>query len=591
MGFEAWLVLFVVVLCVGVMAVTRTGPDLVLLGGVAVLLALGVITPADALAGFANPAVLTIAFLYVVAAGVRNTGGLSVVVLRFFGRPRSETEAQLRMMGPVTALSAFVNNTPVVATFIPALEDWARRSRISSSKLMIPLSYAAILGGSCTLIGTSTNLVVNGLLIAEPGYAGIGFFDLAWIGVPCAVAGIAYILAVGRWLLPERQPAAEVFRDPREYTVEMIVQPDSPIVGRTIEEVGLRQLPGLYLIEINRADQVLPAVSPDEVVQADDRLVFAGVVSSIVDLRRLPGLRPATDQVFKLVEPGSPDRRLLFEAVVSETCPLVGKSIREGQFRTHYRAVVIAVARNGERLRGKVGDIVLRQGDTLLLEARPSFIAQYRNSRDFLLVSPIADSEPPDHRKSGRAWAILGVLVVTASTGLLDMVTAALLGAGLMVVTGCTSAETARRSVDIQVLVVIAAAFGIGRALQVSGAAEALAHGLLAFGGNHPWLLLGSVYVATSLLTNVITNNAAAVLMFPITLATAVGLGLDFMPFAIVIMMSSSASFATPIGYQTNLMVYGPGGYHFGDFVRIGLPLNILVAAITIALVPLIWPF
>ncbi|HET6654867.1 MAG TPA: SLC13 family permease [Gammaproteobacteria bacterium] len=588
MSVDAWIAVAVTLGCLGMLALTRVAADLIMIAGLTILMALGVLAPAAALAGFANEGVLTIAALYVVAAGLKETGAVNVLVRYVFGRPSNVAVAQLRMMLPATFLSAFMNNTPVVATFLPAVQDWAKRQRISVSKLMIPLSYAAILGGTCTLIGTSTNLVVDGLLTSRAHLPGFGFFELTALGIPYAIVGIVYVVLVGRWLLPERVPAMENLQDPREYTVEMLVEAGSPLAGMTIQQAGLRQLPGLFLIEIDRDGHVVPAAGPNERLQDGDRLVFAGITDSIVDLQRIKGLKPATDQVFKLDSPRT--ARTLIEAVIAAHSPISGKTVREGEFRSRYNAVVIAVARDGQRIRRKIGDIELRPGDTLLLETTPDFVGHHGRSRDFLLLRPIEGSVFPRHERSWLAWLILLGLVLTATLGVLDIVSAAFLAAGAMLVTGCCSVTVARRSIELEVLLVIAASFGIAHALQTTGAASAFATIMLAAAGDRPWVLLAAIYLLTMVLTETVTNNAAAILMFPLALATTGALGLDFRPFAVAITMAASASFATPIGYQTNLMVYGPGGYRFNDYVRFGLPLNLLLAVVALALIPIIWP-
>lgn len=588
MSFDIAVTLAVVAICFAVLAFTRIAADVTLVGGVTLLLLLGVISPGQALAGLANQGMVTVGALYIVVNGLRETGGLAWVVQHLLGKPVTLVGAQLRLMAPVAVLSAFLNNTPVVAMMIPAVSDWGRRMRISASKLMIPLSYAAIAGGTCTLIGTSTNLVVNGLLIEQTTHGGIGMFELAWIGVPTVLVVCVFILLFGQRFLPDRLPPMSQFADARQYTVEMIVEPVSPLVGKTIEQADLRGLPGLYLIEIERGGDILPAVSPHQHLQANDRLVFAGVVDSVVDLQKIRGLVPATDQIFKLNAPRRD--RCLVEAVVSDSCALVGKSIRAGRFRNVYDAAVIAVARNGEQLRQKVGDVVLRAGDTLLIEAHPSFAQHQRNSRDFLLVSQLQDSTPIRHDRAVLALLILLAMVVSVTLGWLTMLEAALLAAGLMLLSRCTSARTARRSVDWQVLIVIAAALGLGEAVHATSAAGVVANGLLAL-SELPWISLAIIYLLTVVFTALISNNAAAVLMFPIALSVAERLGVDFMPFVISIMVAASASYATPIGYQTNLMVYGPGGYRFADYVRVGVPITLLVGLVTILLVPVVWPF
>jgi di/tricarboxylate transporter len=605
---QAQFTLGLVVAVFTLLMVTAVPPDVILVGGVVLLMAVGILTPDQALAGMSNEGMITVAVLFVVGAAVRETGGVEFIASRLFGRPKNATAAIARMMGPTMVLSAFMNNTPLVAMLIPAVSDWARKLRMPVSKFLIPLSYAAILGGTCTLIGTSTNLVVQGLLIkeqlsvieqgdareikrigAQDGAHGLQMFDITWVGLPAALLGGLYIVGLSRWLLPDRRPAISAGDDPREYTVEMQVPPDSPIIGKSIEAAGLRHLPGVFLAEIDRNGAILPAVSPQEILQANDRLLFAGIIESVVDLQRIRGLMPATDEVHKLNVPRP--TRVLVEAVVSNTCPLVGKTIRDGRFRNTYNAVVVAVARNGERLRQKIGDIELEAGDTLLVEAHPSFAEQNRNSRDFFLVSRIEESSPPRHNKAWIAVGLLLTMVIVTSLGNMSVLLAAMLAAGLMILTKCLSIRNARRSVDWEVLASIAAAFALGTALEVTGAAQQIAETMIRFAGGNPWIALAAIYAMTLIATELITNNAAAALAFPFAIATARDLDVNAMPFVIAVAMAASAGFATPIGYQTNLMVYGPGGYKFSDYVRIGVPLDILIGVITVVLAPLVWPF
>jgi di/tricarboxylate transporter len=333
---------------------------------------------------------------------------------------------------------------------------------------------------------------------------------------------------------------------------------------------------------------VLPAVSPQERLRANDLLVFVGVVDSVVDLRKIRGLAPATDQVAKIAVPSRD--RCLIEAVVSNTCPIVGKTIRDGRFRTRYDAAVIAVARNGERINKKIGDIVLEPGDTLLLESEPAFATRQRNSRDFFLVSRLENSAPPQHEKAVIAILILIGLVV-ALTANVPTVIAAIGAAAAMLLTRCTSIGAARRSIDWETLLAIAASFAMGKALEVTGAAASIAQSFMDLAAGNPWLTLAVMYAVTLIVTELITNNAAAALMFPLAISTADNLGASYYPFIIVTMMAASAGFATPIGYQTNLMVYGPGGYRFSDYLKIGVPLDILIGIVSVGLAPIFFPF
>lgn len=589
LSWHAWLTLSLVMISFGLLACTRIPADFVFLGSLALLLVTGVLESKDALVGFSSSGMITVAVLYVVVAGLQETGGISWISMRAMGRPAGVRQAQVRLMTPVIALSAFLNNTPVVAMFIPVVAEWCRRIRIQPSRLMIPLSYASIFGGVCTLIGTSTNLVVNGMYQDRFKTAGLGMFEIGLLGIPCALVGMAYIVLFGSRLLPERRTLEEVFENPREYTLELQVGKRSPLAGKSIENAGLRQLPGAFLAELIRDDQVLSAVAQQEVLHDGDRLIFVGNIDSMRELRNLQGLEPVPDQLFKLDAPRH--QRCLVEAVVSDTCPLVGMTIREGRFRNMYNAVVIAVARNGERLQGKIGDIQLRAGDTLLIESHAGFVPRQKDSRDFYLVSGIENSTPRRFEKAPLAFGILAVMVLLAATGWMSMLNAALVAAAAMLLAGCCSASQARRSIEWNVLLVIAAALGLGEALDKTQAASAIAGLMLGLVGDHPWIVLAMVYLITTCFTEIITNNGAAALVFPIAMSTADRLDVNPMPFVVCIMVAASASFATPIGYQTNLMVYGPGGYRFSDYFRIGIPLNILLGVLSVILAPLIWRF
>ena len=596
MSWEAWLSIGVTAGILYGLLRNLASPVFLLFAGLAVLMTVQALTGSEhlltaneAVAGFGNSGLVTVGLLFGVVAGLVHTGAITLITEPLLGRPKSLLGAQVRLLVPVATLSAFLNNTPIVAMFLPVVDDLSKRSRLPPSRLFLPLSYAAIFGGTCTLIGTSTNLVVDGLLQSKMHLPGLALFDLAWIGVPSAIIGLSYIFLFSSKLLPAHQPALSIDDDPRRYTAEVIVEPSGPLVGKTVEQAGLRHLPGLFLVEIERDGQVLPAVGPTEALQSEDRLVFVGIVESVVDLHRMRGIQPATNQIFRLSEPRS--ERVMVEAVVSDECPIVGKSIREGRFRAEYNAAVIAVARGGRHLKGKIGEIVLQTGDTLLLETHPNFLQRQRNARDFFLVSRVEDSTPRRHEKAGIALMILAGMVALAASGVLSMLNAALLAGGCMVATGCATGAEIRRSIDWSVLLVIGAALGVGQALSNSGAASTLASGLIELAGGHPWLILLAVYAITALFTEMITNNAAAVLVFPIAMSAATTLGVSFTPFIVSIMMAASASFATPLGYQTNMMVYGPGGYRALDYLRFGLPLNFLMMVTTVSLAPLIWPF
>ena len=588
LGWQAWLTVAVVGAIFAILITTKLSTDVVLIAGITLLLVSGVLTPAQALGGLSNEGIITLAVLYVVVAGLDSTGANTILTDRLLGRPKSVTGALMKMMFPVTLVSAFMNNTPVVAMFLPAVSEWARQNRIAASKLLIPLSYAAVLSGTVTMISTSTNLLVNGMLMAATG-KGMEMFSLFWVGVPIMIAGVLFVVAFNRWLLPDRQPAMEQFANVREYALEMMVDPAGPLVGRSIEQAGLRQLPNAFLAEIDRDGQILAAVSPQERLQGGDRLVFVGVVGAMADLQKIRGLSPATEQIFKLEAPRS--RRCLIEAVVAPDCPLIGRTIRDGNFRTEYNAVIIAVARRGIRLKQKIGDIVLRDGDTLLLEAPPAFAERQRNSHHFYLVSRVPDSAAPDY---DRAWMALGIMVamiVVASVTSLGMLKSAMLAAGVMLATRCCSVSAARRSVEWNIVLSVAAAFALGAAIETSGLARLLATSLTTAASGNPALSLAFIYAATLLLTELVSHSAAVSLIFPIAMQTGPALGIDYMPFVAAVTVAGSLGFATPLGYQTHMMVYGPGGYRFTDFLRIGIPMDLLCATIALFTIPQVYPF
>ena len=588
LGWQAWLTLGIIGVIFATLIATDASTDVVLMGAIAILTIAGVLAPKEALAGLSNEGIVTIAVLYVVVAGLEATGGNTIITEKFLSRPTSVTGALTRMMFPVTFVSAFMNNTPVVAMFLPAVNDWAKQNRIAVSKLMIPLSYAAVLSGTVTMISTATNLLVNGMLLNAKGRS-MHMFELTWVGLPITIVGVLFVVAFNKWLLPDRRPAMEQFGDTRQYTVEMMVDPAGPQVGKTIEQAGLRQLPNAFLAEIEREGTILPVVGPEVRLHANDRLVFVGVVGAVVDLQKIRGLKPATDQIFKLDAPR--EQRCLIEAVVSPRCPIIGMTIREGGFRSLYNAVVIAVARSGERINRKIGDIVLQSGDTLLLEAHPSFADNQRNSHHFYLVSRIAGSSPVNYERAYLALAILLAMIVVASFTSLGMLKSAMLAAGAMLLTRCCTSTQARLSVEWKVILTVAAAFALGTAVETSGLAAAISQTVTALAGGNPMISLAAIYGGTLLLTELISHSAAVSLFFPIALGTAERLGVDYMPFVAAVTVAGSLGFATPLGYQTHMMVYSPGGYRFTDFLRIGIPMDLVCWIIAMITIPMVLPF
>ncbi|WP_298448437.1 SLC13 family permease [uncultured Marinobacter sp.] len=586
MDWQGWFALGMAGAALVLMSSGRYAPHLVLMVVLIVLSASGIISAGQALSGFSNTGLITVVALFVVAAGIHHSGGVDLLVRHLLRNPKTARSAQARITLPVALLSGFLNNTPVVATMIPAVHAWSRKIGIAPSKLMIPLSYSAILGGTLTMIGTSTNLVVNGQYEQLTGDAGLSIFSITAVGLPVAVLGIAAILLFMPRALPNREDRHK-FGSMREFTLEVAVAIDGPLVGKTVGEAGLRELERLYLVEIERVGSVVTAVPSEERLCGGDRLVFAGDTQAISDLLRINGIVPSEHADEPSLSQHRAERCLM-EAALSPQSEVLGLTIRDARFRERYGAVVLAVARGGARVAGNLGNIRLRPGDVLLLEARPAFVSRQRYNKDFLLINDL-ETEAPRHNRAWLSWGILVVLVGLAACGVLSMLNAALLGAALMIMSGCCSVGQAQKSVDVPVVLTIGASFALGAALQETGAATFVAGAILGLSKGHVLLALFLVYCSVSVLTEVITNNAAAVLVIPVVLSMTSTMGVPAEPFVIAVMMAASASFATPLGYQTNMMVFGPGGYRFGDFVRVGLPMNVFIGLVSVAVIAMVY--
>jgi di/tricarboxylate transporter len=585
---DAWTTLGVVAAALVLLVRGTLSPALVIFGATITLLVVGVIDAEQALSGFSNPAPFTVAALYVVAAAVQKTGALTPLMQRTLGERGYYRRPLLRVLPLTATVSAFLNNTPIVAMLIPQVGGWAERRQVSVSKLLMPLSFAALLGGTVTLIGTSTNLVVSGQMV-EAGLGPMGFFEVGAVGLPVALIGVAAVIALAPRVLPARRtPMRELTEQARRFSIEMVVVPGGPVDGRSVEQARLRHLSGVFLTSIDRGDTIIAPVRPDTVLRGGNRLRFSGQAGTIVDLQAIRGLEPSElEHVLDLDHP----QVSYCEVVLGSQFPGIGQTLAEVGFRARYQAAVVAIHRAGALVEGKLGRVRLRVGDTLLVVADPGFADRWHDKADFLLVADMGGSPPS---ATSRAWlpmAVLAGVVGLAALGITDILVAALVGAVLLVATGVLTPLEARRSVDLEVIVVIAAAFGIAAAMESSGLAQQVSDALVgAFDAIGPRGVLLGVVIATVVLTEMITNNAAALLMFPIAVAAAPAAGVDPRGAAIAVAVAASASFLTPIGYQTNTMVYGPGGYRFGDYARLGLPLTMLVVAALVLMVPVVWP-
>ena len=588
MEWQMWFTMASVALMFVMLAKTRIPPEWICLGTLTLLLATGIITDKEAVEGASNRGMLTVAILFIVAGAFTETGAIQMLTFLLSPKIRSMPVALVRMMVPVTALSAFLNNTPVVAIFIPAVKAWAKKIKMPVSKLMIPLSYSAVFGGTCTLIGTSTNLVVSGIVEKDMGVQ-LALFEIAKVGFPFACMMFVIVTVMSMWLLPDRSSAIEQMGDPKQYTTEMIVNPGSVLIGKTIGQAGLTEENDINLIEIIRGTTNIPATDYNVKLEEDDRLVFGGVLGMISEVQKTKGLIPVMDRIFEIETP-RPDRCFV-EAVVSKSNRFIGRSIVGTHFRQIYDAVVVAISRAGKQISGSLGSIVLEEGDTLLLETNPQFYLRNKNSQDFHLISQLEESAAPRYNKAILSCVVLVGMIFSATFFDIGMFRASAIAAAILLITRCITFSQAYRSVDMQVLLVIIAAFGIGKAMEKTGAAEFIATQMVGLGGGSPWMVLSMLYITTSILTEMVTNNAAALILWPISLAMANQMGVSWMPFAFAIMMGASASFATPIGYQCNMMVFGPGGYRFSDFLKIGIPMNLIAWVIMSILIPIVWPF
>jgi di/tricarboxylate transporter len=580
--FAFWYTASLLVIMTTVLVLEWIEADIAIFSVLILLIVGGVIDVEEAFVGFSNPGMLTILFLFIVAAAMQKIGVVNQIGEALLGKTGGITKKLFRFLPPISAISAFFNNTPIVAMLIPVVRGWSKKNQISVSKLLIPLSYATILGGTCTLIGTSTNLVVHGLML-ENGLQGMGFFEISRVGIPVALFGLAVIILFVHRLLPDRkEPLVELGEETREFVVVMKVEKGYPHIGKSIEEAGLRHLKGLFLFEIERHAYLLNSVGPDEKIQLYDRLFFTGLPETIMELQKTQGLSLLKDAVFDLKNYDSDNLRT-FEVVVSANSPLVGKNVRESNFRRNYDAVIIAIHRSGERIRQKVGNIVIRPGDTLLILAKHNFMQQWYHTRDFYLVSRSVDIPSKPRWYSYFSLGILGAMIVAMAFGVIPVLVAVSAAAAILVISRCITTEDARSNVDWKVLLIIASAFGIAKGLDNSGVAHFLAVKLVDLIGSLGILaMLAAVYFVTNFYTSIITNNAAAALLVPVALSTANQAGFDPRAFLFAVAIAASASFATPIGYQTNLMVYGPGGYKFKDFLKVGVPLNILVGIVAV---------
>ena len=597
MSIAAYLTLALLLGLFVLLVKTKIPAPAVFVGALAVAMTLQLAPTDELLKGFSNQGMLTVAVLFMVAAGMYATGAITIIMDKLIGLPKSIAGAQVKILPPIALGSAFLNNTPLVAMMIPVIRDLSRASRLPAKQLFLPLSFASILGGMCTIIGTSTNLVIAGLVIdaiaggeaALPDLRPLKMFDPALIGVPIAVAGIAFMIVAGRFFLTDQKDDKAVEGVMRRYTAEFEVPEGSRIVDRTPEDTGIASSDNVEVLYIRRADTILTNDLMHEPLKAGDLLSFSADVNAMTELWRTNALVPHLT-----LNPMETERHThhLVKAVVSRQSTAVGKKIPDLPREVNAcQYKFVALSRDSQPLAGPLEEVVIEAGDNAVLEVNDDFFYECQIDHDFALTKALEGFHLQRTDRAVEASLITLTMIGVVAMGWMSMLNASLLATGAMIFSGCLNLRTAARSIDWGTLVVIACAIGLESAVSRSGLAEHIAGLLTTMGGDNPHLALAVIFVGCSFMTNVITNNAAAAFMFPIAVSTASQLGVNFMPFAITLMISASCAFITPTGYQTNLMVWGVGEYHFMDFVKIGSVLTLIVAAMTIFLTPLIYGF
>ena len=587
LGFNihAWITIITVLAMFATLLLTKLRTDLVFLAAIGVLYVTGVLDAKDAFSGFSSTSVIVIGVLFVVVAGLTHTGVLQWIVKNLLGQPSSYGKAVVRLMLPVAALSSFLSNTTVVAMFVGIVKMWSKKLGISPSKLLIPLSYASGMGGVCTLIGTPPNLIISGLYADETGKT-MNVLATTIPGLFCLFVGVLSIIAM-RKLLPNRKTPESAFEDTSEYTVELLVPSDNPYVGKTLGEAGLFHVNGGSLLEIFHFDEVPTPVTEGEFILGGDRLVYAGQIADILELKNSHGLVSADHHVFSLDEVDS--HRQLRTAYVTFGSNLIGSTIAKRSFEKKNNMTLVAVARRGDRIDQSPRDVVLQAGDTLLFECPPRMNVdtdQLSSQLHFFDSDQVVNLDG----KTLVSTVIMIAMVVLSALNVMPLLQCAFIAAAAMLVMGCCTPDQAMKSVNWDILMVFACSVVLGVAIQQTGIAERMATGILDVCGTNPLVVMTAICFVGTFLTEFISNTAAGAIFFPIMYETAEKLGYDPYPFLIALMISVSSSFATPIGSPTHMLVYGPGGYRFSDFLRIGLLMNLIILAANILIVNIVYP-
>jgi len=584
-GLDAWITIVTVLGMFTILLCTKWRSDVVFLGAIGVLFVTGVLDAKEAFSGFSSTSVITVGVLFVVVAGLTYTGVLQWIVKNLLGTPNSYSKAVTRLMLPVAVLSSFLSNTTVVALFVDIVKMWSKKLGVSPSKLLIPLSYASGMGGVCTLIGTPPNLIISGLYEEKTGEA-MNILTTTVPGLFCLGVGVLSIIAMRR-LLPDRKTPDSAFESTGEYTVELRVPSDNPHIGETLGEAGLYHIKGGSLISLYHFDNVSSPVIEDEPIMGGDHLVYAGQIDEIIDMADSHQLVSADHHIFSMSEVDM--SRKLRTAHVDFGSSLIGKAIGTTSFERDNDVILAAVARRGERINMAPREVVLQVGDTLLLVCPKHLNVDTPSLKGAL---HFFDSDDVPNIGSGTIVSALIMLAMVALSafGIMPLLQCAFLAAAAMLICRCCNMEQAMRAINWEILMVFAGSAVLGLAIQKTGIAEWLANGILDVCGTNPIVVMTAVCLVGTFVTEFISNTAAGAMFFPIMYEAAEKMGYEPFPFLVALMVSVSSSFATPIGSPTHMLVYGPGGYRFSDFMRIGLLMNLIILAANILIVNIVYP-
>lgn len=587
LGLPGWITIVTVLSIFFVMAKTRIPAVVAFLGAMTVLLVTGIISEAEGMAGFGSEPVVVHAAFFVVMAGLMQTGVLYWLTKHLLGNPNEYRQALVKLMLPIASLAAFLNSVNVVALFIDVVRIWARRLGTEPSRLLIPLSYAATLGGTCTLIGNSSNLVISGLYAERTGRA-LSFFAPLIPGLFCTVIGIGMVIIL-RNFIPRRQSPESTFESTSDYTVELLVPTENPAVGLSVNDAGLRNVRGGSLIEIVRFDkEIIAPVPQDEFILGGDRLIYSGQINEILELKKSHGLVAADHHVYSISE--IDNNRKMRTAYIGFGSDLIGSRMSDNEFEHRTDIILVAVARQGKRVNIQPREVELEAGDTLLLECPPKEDNEIAMMTKGSLTFFDSHFVPQLGKKTIYSSIILVIMFILSSLHVMPLMATTMLAAGAMLLLKCCRAQNVTKYIEWDLLLILGATVVFSTAITKTGIADVAANSLLQLCGNNPLIVMAVMCILASLVSEAVSDVAACGVFFPIVYQEAIELGCNPMPFVISLMIAVTTSFASPIGSSTHMLIYGPGGFKFSDFLRIGFLMHVVLLAANLLIVNIIYP-